>query len=138
MSLQPDAVELAVDDFPGGTLDERRLVRRKLAELAIRAALAQAGLAPADVGYVNLHGTATPKNDEMESHVIGRVFGDATPCASTKALIGHTLGAAGRLPAFPGRCPIPRPDATATPTSGSIRSVRRGFSGLGSSCRSAS
>jgi 3-oxoacyl-[acyl-carrier-protein] synthase I len=67
----------------------------KGAELAIRAALAQAGLAPADVGYVNLHGTATPKNDEMESQVIARVFGGATPCASTKALIGHTLGAAG-------------------------------------------
>jgi 3-oxoacyl-[acyl-carrier-protein] synthase-1 len=47
------------------------------------------------VGYVNLHGTATPKNDEMESQVVARVFGDATPCASTKSLIGHTLGAAG-------------------------------------------
>jgi 3-oxoacyl-[acyl-carrier-protein] synthase-1 len=67
----------------------------KGAELAIRAALAQAGVTTADVGYVNLHGTATPKNDEMESQVIARVFGCSTPCASTKALIGHTLGAAG-------------------------------------------
>jgi 3-oxoacyl-[acyl-carrier-protein] synthase-1 len=65
------------------------------AELAVRTALADAGVAPAAVGYVNLHGTATPKNDEMESRVIARVFGCSTPCASTKALIGHTLGAAG-------------------------------------------
>jgi 3-oxoacyl-[acyl-carrier-protein] synthase-1 len=65
------------------------------AELAIRAALAHAGVQPADVGYVNLHGTATPKNDEMESEVMARVFGLELPCSSTKSLIGHTLGAAG-------------------------------------------
>jgi 3-oxoacyl-[acyl-carrier-protein] synthase I len=65
------------------------------AEVAIRAALAQAQLEPAGVGYVNLHGTATQKNDEMESRVVARLFGAATPCGSTKSLIGHTLGAAG-------------------------------------------
>lgn len=65
------------------------------AESAIRAALAVAGLQPADVDYVNLHGTATLKNDDMESRVIARVFGEGTPCGSTKSLIGHTLGAAG-------------------------------------------
>jgi 3-oxoacyl-[acyl-carrier-protein] synthase-1 len=65
------------------------------AEAAIRAALDQAGAAPADVGYVNLHGTATPKNDEMESEVVARIFGVDVPCSSTKSLIGHTLGAAG-------------------------------------------
>ena len=65
------------------------------AEAAIRAALADAGLRPDDVGYVNLHGTATPKNDEMESEVMARVFGLDVPCSSTKSLIGHTLGAAG-------------------------------------------
>jgi 3-oxoacyl-[acyl-carrier-protein] synthase-1 len=65
------------------------------AEAAIRAALEVARLAPDDVGYVNLHGTATPKNDEMESRVVARVFGEAIPCSSTKSLIGHTLGAAG-------------------------------------------
>jgi 3-oxoacyl-[acyl-carrier-protein] synthase-1 len=69
----------------------------KGAELAIRAALAAAGVAAEDVGYVNLHGTATPKNDEMEAHVIARVFGGSTPCSSTKALTGHALGAAGAL-----------------------------------------
>ena len=67
------------------------------AEAAIRAALAQAGAVPAAVGYVNLHGTATPKNDEMESQVMARVFGLEVPCSSTKSLIGHTLGAAGAL-----------------------------------------
>jgi 3-oxoacyl-[acyl-carrier-protein] synthase I len=65
------------------------------AEAAIRAALAQAALEPSGVGYVNLHGTATPKNDEMESRVVARLFGAAIPCGSTKSLIGHTLGAAG-------------------------------------------
>lgn len=65
------------------------------AEAAIRDALGQAGAAPADVGYVNLHGTGTPKNDEMESEVMARVFGVDMPCSSTKPLIGHTLGAAG-------------------------------------------
>jgi 3-oxoacyl-[acyl-carrier-protein] synthase-1 len=65
------------------------------AEVAIRAALVQAALSPCGVGYVNLHGTATQKNDEMESRVVARLFGAATPCGSTKSLIGHTLGAAG-------------------------------------------
>jgi len=65
------------------------------AEAAIRAALAQAGVAGPDVGYVNLHGTATRRNDEMESEVVARVFGRAVPCSSTKPLIGHGLGAAG-------------------------------------------
>jgi 3-oxoacyl-[acyl-carrier-protein] synthase-1 len=57
--------------------------------------LHQAGVVPDAVGYVNLHGTATPKNDEMESEVMARVFGVDVPCSSTKSLIGHTLGAAG-------------------------------------------
>ena len=65
------------------------------AEEAIRAALAAAGTVPEAVGYVNLHGTATPKNDEMESEVMARVFGTEVPCSSTKSLLGHTLGAAG-------------------------------------------
>ena len=65
------------------------------AEVAIRAALEQAGATPAAVGYINLHGTATPKNDEMESEVVARIFGVDVPCSSTKSLIGHTLGAAG-------------------------------------------
>ncbi len=65
------------------------------AEAAILAALNDAGLEPADIDYINLHGTATRKNDEMESKAINRVFGDGVFCSSTKGQIGHTLGAAG-------------------------------------------
>ena len=65
------------------------------AEMAIRAALADAGVSAEDVGYVNLHGTGTPKNDQMESEVVARVFGLEVPCSSTKPLMGHALGAAG-------------------------------------------
>lgn len=67
------------------------------AEAAMRAALEQAGLTPADIGYINLHGTATEQNDRMESLAVARVFGSAIACGSTKALTGHTLGAAGAL-----------------------------------------
>jgi 3-oxoacyl-[acyl-carrier-protein] synthase-1 len=70
------------------------------AEAAMRAALANAGLQPADIDYINLHGTATEHNDQMESHAVARVFGSAIPCGSTKPLTGHTLGAAGALEAI--------------------------------------
>lgn len=65
------------------------------AELAMRAALADAGLEAGDVDYLNLHGTGTPQNDLMESHAVARVFGTDLPCSSTKPLVGHMLGAAG-------------------------------------------
>ncbi|ORM68561.1 beta-ketoacyl-[acyl-carrier-protein] synthase family protein [Pantoea rwandensis] len=65
------------------------------AERAMRMALQQAGLQPQEVGYINLHGTATPLNDQVEAGVIHRLFGDSVPCSSTKHLTGHTLGAAG-------------------------------------------
>ncbi len=65
------------------------------AEASIRQALAEAGVAPGDIGYVNLHGTGTRKNDEMESLAMSRVFGAQVACSSTKPLTGHTLGAAG-------------------------------------------
>ncbi|WP_337008927.1 beta-ketoacyl-[acyl-carrier-protein] synthase family protein [Pantoea sp. AS142] len=65
------------------------------AERAMRMALQQANLLPPQVGYINLHGTATPLNDQMEASVIQRLFGNAVPCSSTKHLTGHTLGAAG-------------------------------------------
>jgi len=65
------------------------------AEVAMRRALAQGNTQANEVDYINLHGTATPKNDEMESMAVSRVFGDKTPCSSSKGMIGHTLGAAG-------------------------------------------
>lgn len=65
------------------------------AEQAMKMALEQAKIMPEEVGYVNLHGTATPLNDRMEAKAIRRLFGDRVPCSSTKHLTGHTLGAAG-------------------------------------------
>ena len=62
---------------------------------AIHQALQDAGLTPQDIGYINLHGTATPLNDQIESKVVNAIFGADTPGSSTKHLTGHTLGAAG-------------------------------------------
>jgi 3-oxoacyl-[acyl-carrier-protein] synthase-1 len=69
------------------------------ARQAIEAALAAAGLAPADIDYINLHGTATPSNDAAEDKAVTGVFGTGTACSSTKGATGHTLGAAGALEA---------------------------------------
>ena len=66
---------------------------------AMRAALAAAGLTPADIDYINLHGTATPTNDASEDNAVRQVFGTGTPASSTKGATGHTLGAAGGVEA---------------------------------------
>jgi 3-oxoacyl-[acyl-carrier-protein] synthase-1 len=65
------------------------------ARLAIEAALGSAGLAPEAVDYINLHGTASQKNDEVEARVIAELFPARTRASSTKGWTGHTLGAAG-------------------------------------------
>lgn len=62
---------------------------------AINQALTDAQLTPDDVGYINLHGTATQLNDQIESMVVNALFGERVPCSSTKHLTGHTLGTAG-------------------------------------------
>ncbi|CAI1208133.1 beta-ketoacyl-[acyl-carrier-protein] synthase family protein [Serratia quinivorans] len=69
------------------------------AERAISMALRQAGLNAGQIGYINLHGTATRLNDQVEAQVVNRLFGPQTPCSSTKHLTGHTLGAAGAVEA---------------------------------------
>ncbi|CAI1608715.1 3-oxoacyl-[acyl-carrier-protein] synthase 2 [Serratia quinivorans] len=69
------------------------------AERAINMALRQAGLNAGQIGYINLHGTATRLNDQVEAQVVNRLFGPQTPCSSTKHLTGHTLGAAGAVEA---------------------------------------
>jgi 3-oxoacyl-[acyl-carrier-protein] synthase-1 len=63
--------------------------------LAMRHALDDAGLAADDIDYVNLHGTATPLNDAMESNAIAGIFDPGTPCSSTKGMTGHMLGGTG-------------------------------------------
>jgi 3-oxoacyl-[acyl-carrier-protein] synthase II len=68
------------------------------AERAVRLALADAGLEPADVAYVNAHGTGTDLNDKTEGAVIGRVFGSRQPAVSSvKGTTGHALGASGAI-----------------------------------------
>ncbi len=62
---------------------------------AMQRALDTAGLLPVDIGYVNLHGTATPANDVTEARALADVFTSPVPASSTKAWTGHTLGAAG-------------------------------------------
>jgi len=65
------------------------------ARLAMERALSSAGLVPADVDYVNLHGTATRNNDAAEDRAVFALFGRDVPVSSTKGATGHTLGAAG-------------------------------------------
>ncbi|MCH0561191.1 beta-ketoacyl synthase [Streptomyces sp. MUM 16J] len=69
------------------------------AERALREALRDADLGPADVCLVNAHATSTPQGDAVESRLIERVFGGATPVTSTKGVTGHMLGAAGAVEA---------------------------------------
>ncbi|HEV7264956.1 MAG TPA: beta-ketoacyl-ACP synthase [Falsiroseomonas sp.] len=67
---------------------------------AMRNAIADAGLEPSDISYVNAHGTGTPENDKMETLGMRTVFGnDAPPISSNKSMIGHTLSAAGAIEA---------------------------------------
>jgi 3-oxoacyl-[acyl-carrier-protein] synthase-1 len=65
------------------------------ARLAMERALASAGLRPADIDYINLHGTATRVGDIAEDAAVHGLFGDTPPRGSTKGHTGHTLGAAG-------------------------------------------
>ncbi|MGV8940739.1 MAG: beta-ketoacyl-[acyl-carrier-protein] synthase family protein [Lysobacter sp.] len=62
---------------------------------AMTDAMARAGIAPADVGYLNLHGTSTPANDRIEAAAVASLFPTQLHASSTKGWTGHTLGAAG-------------------------------------------
>lgn len=69
------------------------------ARMAMQGALKMANLNPAEIDYINLHGTATQSNDLAESKAVTAVFGNSTPCSSSKGATGHTLGAAGGVEA---------------------------------------
>ncbi len=68
----------------------------KMAAACMRGALAMAGLSPAEIGYINAHGTATKDGDQAEAIAIRRVFGSSRPAiSSTKGATGHMMGAGG-------------------------------------------
>lgn len=70
------------------------------AAMAMRQALRRAQLEPADIGYINLHGTGTVSNDTAEDRAVFGVFDGRVPCSSTKGFTGHALGAAGIVEAL--------------------------------------
>lgn len=85
---------------------------------AVHMALRNAGLTPADVDYINAHGTSTPLNDRTETGAIKKAFGELAyqiPVSSTKSMIGHTLGAAGAIEAI--FCILAMRDQILPPTS---------------------
>jgi len=86
----------------GSTSDASHITRPSLEgqARAMAEALKDAGLLPADIDYINAHGTATPWNDLLETQAIKKVFGDHAckiPISSTKSMHGHTMGSAGAI-----------------------------------------
>jgi len=70
---------------------------------SMRLAIADAGMKPDDVDYINAHGTSTPPNDRAETAAIKTVFGERAyelPISSTKSMTGHMLGAGGGVEAI--------------------------------------
>lgn len=86
MGLSTDAYHLSAPE-PNGTQ----------ASFAMRQAVESAGISPEDIDLIIAHGTGTSLNDAMEARAIHDVFGNSVPCASYKALSGHTLAGAGAL-----------------------------------------
>ena len=86
---------------------------------AMQNALADGGLNPEDIGYINAHGTATPANDPTETKAIRRTFGthaDALAVSSTKSMHGHLIGATGAVELL--ACLMALRDGVVAPTVG--------------------
>ena len=113
--FQAETVERAcADRFAGACHDTlRHVARGRLGERqyenffrgaarAMQQAIDEAGITPAEVAYVNAHGTATHANDSGEAHAIQTVFGEGSEVkvSSTKGMTGHLLGAAGAIEAI--------------------------------------
>lgn len=100
--LEPGAGELALLGY-GESSDAFHMSapdpKGRGARAAMQAALSRAGLAPHEIDYINLHGTATPANDLAEDRAVCEIFGADVPLSSTKGWTGHALGAAGILEA---------------------------------------
>jgi 3-oxoacyl-[acyl-carrier-protein] synthase I len=103
---------------------------------AMRLALGRAGIVADTIDYINLHGTATPHNDAMESVAVAEVLGLEVPVSSTKPLTGHALAAAGAIEAAVvwhclaenplGRLPVHWWDSERDPALAPVRIVRPG------------
>ncbi len=93
------------------------------ASRAIIAALADAGLAPEAIGFVNVHGTGTPLNDQAESRALHKVFGPRAkmlPITSTKGVVGHLLGSSGAIEAVATVLSVHHQAVTPTPGAGEV------------------
>lgn len=123
-------------------------------QLAMRQALSRAGLQPADISYINAHGTGTPNNDASESAALKAIWANCVPpFSSTKSVTGHTLAAAGAIEAVFSvlaiahqtcwanssfSSPIPETNLTpvTTPTPCEVKSVMSNSFGFGGNCTS--
>ena len=96
------------------------------ARLAMERALLASGLAPRDIDYINLHGTATRAGDAAEDRAVNDLFGGGTARGSTKGHTGHTLGAAGIVEAILGILAIEHGLIPGSPHTGTIDPAFRG------------
>lgn len=90
---------------------------------AVEGALTDARLAADEIDFVNLHGTGTPANDAAEARMLARIFGDRVdrlPATSTKAAVGHYLGAAGAIEAVATLLCLARGEVHPTPGEGAL------------------
>jgi len=83
----------------------------------MKAAVKRAGISPADIDYINAHGTSTPLGDEIEVGAVARLLGpdvDTVTMSATKSAVGHLLGAAGAIEAI--FCLLAMRDSIVPPT----------------------